>query len=161
MRNILFYLVVLLFLSGFKTASAAEEWVTISTNSPNITFSVDKGDIKQTGEVVEFWEKLQYKQPEIIDQASGKKIKEKKVRRMINCKERTQGYNYGITYAENGRFITSISLESSQIKMDTIPPRTIAEEEFAIVCPKEAISGKKALITLPPSISEEREPGVN
>ncbi|TCV88987.1 surface-adhesin E family protein [Sulfurirhabdus autotrophica] len=161
MSRVFFNLAILLFLFGVKTAHAAEEWVTITTNTPNITFSVDKGDVKQNGENVEFWEKLQYREPEIIDQASGKKIKEKKVRRIINCKERTQGYSYGITYAEGGRFITSISLEAAQIKMDAIPPGTIAEEEFAMVCPKKEAPGKKALITLPPSISAEHAPEAN
>ena len=143
MKNIFFYLFVLLFVFSFKAANATEEWVIITTNSPNIAFSVDKEDIKQTGDLVEFWEKLEYKQPEIVDQASGRKIKEKKVRRLINCKERTQGYSYGITYAEDGRFITSISLEPSQIKMDTIPPGTIAEEEWGLVCKKKDAQEKK------------------
>lgn len=143
MKNIFFNLIILLSASSFEMANAAEEWVTISTNSSNAIFSVDKADIKQSGDLVEFWEKLEYKQPEIVDQASGKKIKEKKVHRLINCKERTQGYSYGITYAEDGRFITSISLEASQIKMGTIPPGTIAEEELVLVCQKKDDQEKK------------------
>ena len=143
MKNVFYYLIILLLASGFEMANAAEEWVAISTNASNVIFSVDKGDLKKNGDLVEFWEKLEYKQPEIVDLASGRKIKEKKVHRLINCKERTQGYSYGITYAEDGRFITSISLEPSQIKMDTIPPGTIAEEELGLVCQKKDDQEKK------------------
>ena len=89
-----------------------------------------------------FWEKMGYVTPEAKDQTSGKKIKEKKVRRIINCKERTQGYNYGVTYAEDGSFITSIMLEPSQVKMTSIPPGTIAEEELNLVCRDEGKKGK-------------------
>lgn len=123
-------------------AYAAEDWVTIATNSPNITFAVDKDSIQREGSAVTFWEKMEYVTPETTDQASGKKIKEKKVRRIINCKERTQGYNYGVTYAEDGSFITSIMLKASQVKMTSIPPGTIAEAELNLVCKEEGKKGK-------------------
>lgn len=107
---------------------------TIGTASGNATFSVDLDSIQTSGRQVHFWEKLIYQQPEIRDEASGKWIKEKRVHRVINCPEKTQGYTEGFTYGENEAFISSVSLKETQIKMNPIPPATIAEQEYFLVC---------------------------
>jgi regulator of extracellular matrix RemA (YlzA/DUF370 family) len=54
----------------------------------------------------------------------------------MNCADKTQGLISGITYGENGRFITSISLDDTQIRLSAIPPNTVAAAEFALVCAK-------------------------
>jgi len=115
-------------------AFAAEEWLTIPNSDPNITFSFDKGSIKRRGNLVSIWEKMVYIQPQIKDEASGKMVKEKKVHRLMNCEDYTQGVIYGATYTENGRFISSVSYDEPQAQMSPIPSGTLAAEELRLVC---------------------------
>ena len=116
------------------TASAAEEWVTIPTNASDVTFSIDKGSVECKKHTVRFWEKITYGQPDVVDQASDKLVKEKKVHRIMDCLKNTQSLIYGATYADDGKFITSVSFDESKIKMTAIPPGTLAAEELALVC---------------------------
>jgi hypothetical protein len=118
-----------------RIALAAEDWQTIATNSPNITFSIDKGSIERKGNLVYFWEKMIFAKPELKDAASGRQIKEKRVQRVMNCDDHTQGVVFGAMYAENGTFITSTSFDDPQKAMTAIPPNTVAEEELKLVCP--------------------------
>jgi hypothetical protein len=115
-------------------ACAAEEWITIPNSDPNITFSFDKASIARRGNLVRVWEKMVYTQPQIKDEASGKMIKEKKVHRLMNCDDYTQGVIYGATYTENGRFISSVSYDEPQAQMSAVPFGTLAAEELRIVC---------------------------
>ncbi len=118
----------------FKSAHAAEDWQTVVTISENLIFTIDRANIERTADRVSFWEKLTYLKPNTRDQASGKWIKEKKVKRVMDCKEKTQGYTEGTTYGENEVFITAVSLTEQQVQMNSIPPNTVAEKEFVIVC---------------------------
>jgi hypothetical protein len=119
-----------------SSAYAAEDWLTISTNSPNISFSIDKSSVERTGESVQFWEKMIFSKPEVEDEGSGKMIKEKRVQRLMHCQDRTQAVIYGSIYGEDGSFITSTSFEAVQRAMVAIPPGTVAEQEFRLVCAK-------------------------
>ena len=116
------------------SANAAEEWVTIPTNVPNVAFSIDKGSIQREGKQVRFWEKIVFAKPDVRDQASGEMIKEKKVHRLMNCDNSTQGVIYGATFGENGGFITSTSFDDAKISMSAIPAGTVAYDEFQLVC---------------------------
>lgn len=122
------------------TTFAAEEWITIPSSDPNIAFSIDKSSIEREGDLVRFWERLIFIQPKIKDEASGKMVKEKKVHRLMNCAENTQGVISGATYAENSRFISSVSFDNPQAQMSVIPPGTLAAEELGLVC---ALSQKR------------------
>lgn len=113
---------------------AAEEWLTISSPSANITFAIDKGSVERTGHLARFWEKMTYAKPEARDEASAKMIKEKRVQRLMNCEERTQAVMFGALYAEDGSFITSTTFDQPQKAMTAIPPGSIAEEELNFVC---------------------------
>ncbi|GAO34962.1 hypothetical protein SCT_0342 [Sulfuricella sp. T08] len=128
------HLTMLLALTTCCPAHAAEEWLTIPTSSDNITFSIDKVHLERSGKVVKFWEKIVYTQPMVKDETSGKMIKEKKMHRIMNCAERTQGLLHGVTYSEQGNFITSLSLDEDKTQMTAIPYNTVAEIEFEIVC---------------------------
>ena len=127
-------LAVLLALAAYSPAHAAEEWLNVPTASDNITFSIDKVHLKRSGKVVKFWEKIVYTQPTAKDETSGKMIKEKKIHRIMNCEERTQGLLHGVTYGEQGNFITSLSLDEDKTSMTAIPDNTVAATEFEIVC---------------------------
>ena len=96
--------------------------------------AIDQGSIERQGEIVRFWEKLVYIQPKVVDEASGKWVKEKKVHRLMHCAERTQGVISGATYTENGRFISSVSFDAPQSAMSAIPPGTLAAAELELVC---------------------------
>jgi len=128
----------LYFLTGLLCSSsiacAAEEWATIPNNDPNITFSVDKSSIERQGDVIKLWEKLVYTQPKTKDEASGKMVKEKKVHRLMNCADYTQGVITGVSYAENGRFISSVTYDEPQAQMTPVPPGTLAAEQLRLVC---------------------------
>jgi hypothetical protein len=121
---------------GASSASAAEDWLTISTNSPNISFFIDKSSVERTGDMVQFWEKMIFAKPDVKDEGSGKMIKEKRVQRVMDCQAHTQGVVYGAIYGEDGSFITSTSFEGAQRAMTAIPPGTVAEQEFRMVCAK-------------------------
>lgn len=114
-------------------ACATEEWLTIPNNDPNITFSVDKSSIERQGDVIRLWEKLVYTQPKTKDEASGKMVKEKKVHRLMNCADHTQGVITGVSYTENGRFISSVTYDEPQA-LSSIPPGTLAAEQLRLVC---------------------------
>ena len=116
------------------TLYAAEDWQIIPTASANVIFALDRDSIQRQDRMVRFWEKLTYATPEARDEASGKWIKEKRVRRVMNCAEQTQGFTEGITYGEKETFITSVSFADQQIKMSAIPPDTVAAKEFSLVC---------------------------
>ena len=115
-------------------ALATESWLTIPNSDPNILFSIDQGSIERQGDIVRFWEKLVFIQPKIVDEASGKLVKEKKVHRLMHCADATQGVISGATYAENGRFISSVSFDAPQSEMSAIPPGTLAAAELKLVC---------------------------
>ena len=120
------------------SAFATEAWLTIPNSDPNIMFAIDKDSIERQGELVQFWEKLEFIQPKIVDEASGKWVKEKKVHRLMHCADRTQGVISGATYSENGRFISSVSFDAPQSEMSTIPPGTLAAAELTLVCKMSA-----------------------
>lgn len=117
-----------------SAACAAEDWVTVSTPSANVSFAIDRSSIKRTGPLVQFWEKMAYARPEGRDEASNKPIKEKKVQRLMDCGRRTQAVLFGAVYAEDGSFITSTTFEHPEKAMAAIPPGTIAEDELRFVC---------------------------
>ena len=120
------------------SALATEAWLTIPNSDPNIMFEIDKDSIERQGELVQFWEKLVFIQPKIVDEASGKWVKEKKVHRLMHCADRTQGVISGATYSENGRFISSVSFDAPQSEMSAIPPGTLAAAELELVCKMSA-----------------------
>lgn len=124
-------------LVSFGTTSAvfaAEDWLLLPNSDPNISFYVDKLSIERQGNLVRFWERLVYVQPKIKDEVSGKMVKEKKVRRLMNCNDHTQGLISGASYTENGRFISSVVFDEPLTHMSPIPPGTLADEEFRLVC---------------------------
>lgn len=125
---------LLLCCPAIGNAGTSEDWLVIPTDTPNITFSIDRGNLEQNGNLVKFWEKLTYAKPEIRDEVSGYLIAEKKIRRIMNCAEKTQGLIHGSTYGEHGRFITSISVDEAKVPMNEIPPNTVAASELALVC---------------------------
>lgn len=130
------FLCGMLVLFAAPSVLAAEDWLTIPTNSPNISFAIDKSSVERSGESVQFWEKMLFSKPEVKDEGSGKMIKEKRVQRVMHCQERTQGVVYGATYGEDGVFITSTSFDGAQRAMVAIPPGTVAEQEFRLLCAK-------------------------
>jgi hypothetical protein len=121
-------------LFGMNIAFGTEVWLPISTSAPNITFMVDRTSLERTGALVQFREKMVYAKPEVRDEASGQLIKEKRVQRVMDCDERTQGVLSGAIYAEGGTFIVANSFDDALKTMVKIPPGSVAEEEFRLVC---------------------------
>lgn len=120
------------------SAFAEEDWISLPTSAPDVTFTIDQASIERQGNIVKFWEKITFEKPDVKDEASGMMIKEKKVNRIMDCTGHTQGVISGATYGENGRFITSVEFSAAQIRMNAIPPGTLADEEFNLVCFSES-----------------------
>jgi hypothetical protein len=120
-------------LSGVA-ATADEDWISLPTSAPSITFSIDKASVVRQGKRVTFWENITFEKSEVKDDASGSTIKEKKVKRIMDCEDHSQGVISGATFGENGRFITSVEFSAAQIRMTAIPAGTLAAQELDLVC---------------------------
>lgn len=131
-------LVCFLFVAWSFESRAAEDWLPITSSSPNIAFFVDKSSIERKGEWVQFSERMVYEKPAVKDEGSGTMIKEKRVQRLMHCRDRVQMVAYGALYGENGSFITSTSFDEGHREKVEIPPDTIAEAEFNMLCPRPA-----------------------
>lgn len=128
-------------LTLFAAPAAAENWVNIPTAWTNATFSVDLESVERNGSKVTFWEKLVYVKPEQKDPASGRMIKEKLVRRIVDCANRTMGYTRGVVLAEQGRTIQAVSVDEARVQMQAIPAGSSANRELTLVCPPQPDQG--------------------
>ena len=124
-------LMVFLFLSA---VAYGEDWKVIPTNAPDIVFSIDLSSVERQGNLVSFREKLRFDNVERIDPVSGKGIREKRSHRIMDCKDRSQGLLAGSMFDDEGHLIEMVNIEQDQVEMTSIPARTIAEQELAIVC---------------------------
>ena len=124
----------LLLLLGLSRGVCAQEWATIPTDAPNIQFAVDLASIERQDNVVVFKERLTYDKADKTDSASGLLIKEKLVRRVMDCGNKTQGMLSGSMRSDNGILIEHVILERSQIAMTPIPAGTLAEHELELIC---------------------------
>lgn len=116
--------------------ACAEEWTPIETSMPNIQFAIDFGSIERDEDIVTFKERLIYEKAEKIDPASGMSIKEKLVRRVMDCGNRTQGMLSGTMRNDAGVMIEMVTFDRNQMVMAPIPPGTLAEYELELVCNK-------------------------
>lgn len=119
---------------AFQTAMAAESWLALPNSNSNILFSVDENSLIRKNDIVKFKERLIYVRPELTDTVSGKMIKEKIVRRIMNCKERTQAYIYAALIAENGKRLEESFLNEDKVTMTAIPPKSLADTELEWAC---------------------------
>jgi hypothetical protein len=117
---------------------AAESWRAFGTSSNNVLFSVDETSLTRDGDTVQFLERLVYVNPERHDELSRKWVKEKRVQRVMNCAERTQGHLRGTLLADDGRLIESVSTEPAYVEMTAVPAGTVAADELAWACAARA-----------------------
>lgn len=111
----------------------------IPTAWSNATFAVDMDSIERNGSKVTFWERLVYLKPDQKDPASGRMIKEKLVRRVLDCASRTLGYTRGVVLAEKGRTIQLISVDEAHMQMQAIPAENAANRELTLACPPQPV----------------------
>ena len=116
----------------------AQDWTPISTSAPNIEFAIDMSSIEREEDVVIFKELLTYETAEKIDPASGMAIKEKLVRRVMDCRNKTQGMLSGTMRNDAGVMIEMVTFDRDQMVMAPIPPGTLAEHELELVCKKNS-----------------------
>ena len=114
--------------------ACAEEWTPIETAMPNIQFAIDFASMERDEDIVTFKERLIYEKAEKIDPASGMSIKEKLVRRVMDCGNKTQGMLSGIMRNDAGVMIEMVTFDRNQMVMAPIPPGTLAEYELELVC---------------------------
>jgi hypothetical protein len=115
-------------------AADAQDWVALPSTTANITFAVDVANIERNGDVVTFAEKLTYTRADQIDEASGRAIKEKRVRRVMNCKDKTQGMLIGSMHSESGTLIEQVTVDPKKLQMAPVPSGSLAARELELVC---------------------------
>lgn len=132
--NSKFFLFPFIYLLACIPAVAAESWVALPNANSNILFSVDENSLTRKNDVVRFKERLVYIRPEVTDTSSGKKIKEKLVHRVMNCKNRTQAYMSASLIGENGKRLEEIFLNEDKLVMVPIPKGSLADIELEWAC---------------------------
>ncbi len=131
MLRFLFPLSLCLSISAF-----AQDWTPIPTSANNIEFAIDMSSIERDDNLVIFKERLTYITPDKIDQASGMAIKEKLVKRVMDCAKRTQGMLSGAMRSDTGSLIEMVTIDRAQMVMAPIPRGTLAEQELELICNK-------------------------
>ncbi len=140
---------------------AAEDWQLLSSAEANASFAIDKASIVRMGPKVRFWERTEFQRPEQIDEASGLPIKYKRVQRLIDCSERTQGVLRGSIFSEKGKLIEALTNDPAQVRMIPVPPQSIGDKELEIVCGTRAVPAAGAaaipLVQIPanPAITDK------
>lgn len=112
----------------------AQEWAAIPTDAPNIRFAVDLASIERQDDIVVFKERLTYDKADKTDPASGMLIKEKLVRRVMDCGTKTQGMLSGSMRSDTGILIELVTFDRSKMVMAPIPAGTLAEHELELIC---------------------------
>ena len=97
-------------------------------------FSIDEASLTRKGDVVKFWERLVFPVPEQRDQTSGQMVKEKRIHRVMNCADHTQGHIYTALFAPDGRQIEVVYLSEANVEMKLIAPNSVAAKELEWVC---------------------------
>lgn len=124
-------------------AAAAENWVPVAGARPGVRFEVDAGSIVRRGDRVEFWERVEYEKPTLRDEASLRLIKVKKVLRVMDCKARTHGFREAMAFSTDARLIEHVLLGGAGIRMEPVPPRTIAAWQLAWACAQANPEGRE------------------
>ena len=123
-----------IFTAFITTAVYGEDWKIIPTVSPDIIFSINTSSIERSENLVTFHEKLVFEKADRTDPVSGKPIKEKHTRRIMDCKGKTQGLLEGSMFDADGKLIEMVNFDKDQLDMTDIPKGTIAEQELDLVC---------------------------
>jgi hypothetical protein len=130
-------------ISGNLGAAAAEQWVAIEADAGNLAFSIDVASIERKGETVAFRERVIFANPDQRDAISGKLIKEKHALRVMRCNARTQGVKTGWLYDEDRRMSERVSVEEHLVHWLPVPPGSVAEREFDLVCDPKAVAAAR------------------
>ncbi len=121
-----------------SAGASAEQWRELPTNAPNVVYAIDFDSLERQGDVVRFREKLTYRVPVLTDSASGRLLKEKHMRRVMQCDRHTQGLLSGALYSDDGHMIEQVSFNAEQVVMSAIPAGSLAEFELNLVCSQPA-----------------------
>lgn len=124
-----------------RAVADTEQWRVLPTNAPNVVYAIDLDSLERQGDVVRFRERLTYVVPDQTDPASGRLIKEKHMRRVMQCAQRTQGLLSGALYSDDHRMIEHVSFNPDSLTMSAIPAGSLAELELKLVCSQPARVG--------------------
>ena len=114
--------------------SAGESWIEVPGARPGVRFEVDSQSVTVRDNRVEFWERVEYANPTIKDEASLRMIKVKKVLRVMDCKARTQGFREAMAFSSDARLIEHVLLGGAGIRMAPVPDGTIAAWQLDWAC---------------------------
>ena len=114
--------------------SAGESWIEVPGARPGVRFEVDAESVIARDNRVEFWERVEYANPTIKDEASLRMIKVKKVLRVMDCKERTQGLREAMAFSSDARLIEHVMLGGAGVRMSPVPDGTIAAWQLDWAC---------------------------
>ncbi len=128
---------------AMSVVAHAQDWTTIQTAAPNIQFAINLNSAEREDDLVIFKERLTYTNSDKIDPASGMAIKEKLVKRVMDCARRTQGMLSGAMRSDTGSLIEMVTVDRAQMVMAPIPPGTLAEQELEMVCKNSSAAPAK------------------
>lgn len=97
-------------------------------------FSIDEASLSRNGDVVRFWERLVFLVPEQRDEPSGKMVKEKRIHRVMNCAQKSQGHLYTSLIAPDGKQIEAVYRNEASVEMKLVAPFSVAAKELEWAC---------------------------
>jgi hypothetical protein len=117
-----------------NTSFASDAWYLITESDSNISIAINLATLERQNNLVIFWERVEFDEPEQQDEISGRLIKYKRTQRVFNCETRTQGVLRGALFDENNKLIEASIAELADVAMTSIPPDTFAESQYDLVC---------------------------
>jgi hypothetical protein len=143
-----FFMLTLL-LAASSLAKAEADWQVLNPRAGNTLISMDKNSVVLEAANVTFWEKVEFAQAEEKDDVSGRMIKFKRVQRLMDCTEKTQGVLRGSTFGENNKLIEAIILEPANVVMTPIQSGSVAELQWKLACTKSNTSSVSPPLATP------------
>jgi hypothetical protein len=127
----------LLFVLLMMTCSISWAAWEMTGNTKNDTFYHDKSTIRRNGAIAKMWSMIDSFEDET--NSDGTIFKSQKVFRVANCRERTVAtislFQYSGSMGE-GSVVLTRTIKESEWNWTPIPPGSIAEAEWKIVCGK-------------------------
>lgn len=134
--------IIILACAWSKISFANEDWTPLTSNQSNLSLAIDLRRVVVDGKKVTFWERVEFAQPDQMDEVSGRMIKFKRIQRVMDCAATTQAVLKGSTFGENNKLIEAVILDPAKVLMAPIERGTIAEQQLKIVCAQADVQAR-------------------
>ncbi len=109
-------------------------WVHVPASDSNMDFYIDRNSVVARDQEIEYWDVVVFRQANQIDEASDRRIKEKRTLRRVHCEHQDQVLLKGASFDEAGRLIESITLPPAGSARTPVRSGTVASSELLRVC---------------------------